>query len=101
MRKMTRNALPVVLPLLLGELTVAQAVDCTPTTDPAVIRQAEQKLVLLQRMVGSGGPAQRVDEGDNTEAKQVLEQARHDATQASLVLDEGCGTEAISLATSE
>ena len=100
MRTMMRNVLPVLLPLLLGELAVAQAADCTPTTDPAVIRQAEQKLVLLQRMVGSGGPAQRVDDGDNTEAKQILEQARHDATQASLVLDAGCGTEAVSLATS-
>jgi hypothetical protein len=97
---MTRNVLPVLLPLSLGELAFAQAADCTPTTDPAVIRQAEQKLVLLQRMVGSGGPAQRVDEGDNAEAKQVLEQARGDAAQASLVLDEGCGTEAVSLATS-
>jgi hypothetical protein len=97
---MMRNVLPVALPLLFGELAVAQAVDCTPTTDAAVIRQAEQKLVLLQRMVGSGGPAQRVDEGDNAEAKRVLEQARRDATQASLVLDEGCGAEAVSLATS-
>jgi len=97
---MTRNVLPVVLPLLLVEIAAAQAADCTPTTDPAVIRQAEQKLVLLQRMVGSGGPAQRVDDGDNAEAKQVLEQARRDATQASLVLDEGCGAEAVSLATS-
>jgi len=97
---MTRNVLPVVLPLLLGKLAIAQAVDCSPTTDPAMIRQAEQKLVLLQRMVGSGGPAQRVDEGDNEEAKQVLGQARRDAEQASLVLDEGCGAEAVSLATS-
>jgi hypothetical protein len=100
LRKFTRNVLPVVLPLLLGEIAAVQAADCTPTTDPAVIRQAEQKLVLLQRMVGSGGPAQRVDAGDNEEAKQVLEQARRDATQASLVLDEGCGAEAVSLATS-
>ena len=100
MRKMTCNVLPVVLPLLLGGTAIAQAADCTPTTDAAVIRQAEQKLVLLQRMVGSGGPAQRVDEGDNEEAKQVLEQARREATQANVVLDEGCGVEAVSLATS-
>jgi hypothetical protein len=97
---MTCNVLPVALVLLLGKPAIAQAADCTPSTDPAVIRQAEQKLVLLQRMVGSGGPAQRVDDGDNAEAKQVLEQARRDATQASLVLDEGCGAEAVSLATS-
>ena len=91
---------PVVFPLFLGEMAVAQATDCAPSSDPAVIKQAEQKLVLLQRMVGSGGPAQRVDEGDNEEARQVLEQARSDAAQASLVLDEGCGAEAVELATS-
>jgi hypothetical protein len=100
LRAMTRNVLPVVLVLLFGELAVAQATDCTPSSDPAVIKQAEQKLVLLQRMVGAGGPAKRVDEGDSEEAKQVLEQARNDAAQASLVLDEGCGAEAVELATS-
>ena len=97
---MTRNVLPVVLPLLLGELGIAQAAECTPNPDPATVRQAEQKLVLLQRMVGSAGPAKRVDEGDNAEAREVLEQARRDAAQASLVLDEGCAAEAVSLATS-
>ena len=96
----SQNLLNLVVLLALGELAAAQAVDCTPSQDPAAIRQAEQKLVLLQRMVGSGGPAQRVDEGDNAEAKQVLEEARRNATQASLVLDEGCGAEAVALATS-
>ena len=72
----TRNALPVVVLLLVTDVAVARATDCTPSDDPAVIKQAEQKLVLLQRMVGSGGPAKRVDEGDSEEAKQVLGQAR-------------------------
>ena len=61
MRSIMRKVLPVVLALLLGESAVAQATSCAPSSDPAAIRQAEQKLVLLQRMVGSGGPAQRVD----------------------------------------
>ena len=100
MRHLARTVLPVLLPLLLTELAIAQAVDCKPGTDPAVIRQAEQKLVLLQRMVGTAGPAQRVDEGDNAEARAALEQARQDAERASLALDEGCATEAVSLATS-
>ena len=99
MRVIARTVLPAGLALLLVEPGIAQT-NCTPSTDPAEIRQAEQKLVLLQRMVGSAGPAKRVDEGDNAEAKQVLEQARSDATQASLVLDEGCGAEAVALATS-
>jgi hypothetical protein len=92
--------LPVVLPLLLGELAPAQTTGCTPGTDPAVIRQAEQKLVLLQRMVGSSGPAQRVDEGDNEEARRILEGARQDAARADEVLDEGCAVEAVTLAES-
>ena len=97
MRAIRRNVLPVVLVLLLGESAMAQPTGCTASDDPAAIRQAEQKLVLLQRMVGSGGPAQRVDDGDNPEAKQVLEQARQEAAQASLVLDEGCADDAVSL----
>ena len=100
MRKLTWIVLPIVLPLCIGELALAQGTNCTPSKDPAAIRQAEQKLVLLQRMVGSGGPAARVDEGDNAEAKEVLERARRDAAQASLVLDEGCAAEAVTLATS-
>ena len=100
MRHLTQGVSAVVVATLLGELAVAQATDCSPSSDPALIKQAEQKLVLLQRMVGAGGPAKRVDDGDNADAKQVLEQARREATEASLVLDEGCGAEAVALATS-
>lgn len=100
MRAKTRNVLPITMVLLFGEPAMAQATSCAPSNDPAAIRQAEQKLVLLQRMVGSGGPARRVDEGDNAEAKRFLEQARSEAAQASLVLDERCAGEAVSLATS-
>lgn len=100
MRHLACTVLSVLLPLLLTELAIAQAVDCTPGTDPGAIRQAEQKLVLLQRMVGTAGPAKRVDAGDNVDARAALEQARRDADRASLALDEGCATEAVSLATS-
>lgn len=100
MRQPARNLSVVVVASLLGELAVAQTTACAPSSDPAVIRQAEQKLVLLQRMVAAGGPAKRVDDGDNADAKQLLEQARENTTQAGLVLDEGCGAEAVALATS-
>ena len=100
MRQLTGNVSAVVAALLLGEWAAAQAPDCVPSSDPALIKQAEQKLVLLQRMVGADGPAKRVDAGDNADAKEVLGQARREATQASLVLDEGCGAEAVALATS-
>jgi hypothetical protein len=100
LRSTSRTLWAGALLLLIGEPIMAQAASCTPSDDPAAIKQAEQKLVLLQRMVASGGPAKRVDEGDSEEAKQVLEQARSDAMRASLVLDEGCGAEAVALATS-
>lgn len=100
MRQLTGNVSAVIAALLLGEWAAAQAPDCVPGSDPAVIKQAEQKLVLLQRMVGADGPAKRVDAGDSADAKEVLEQARREATQASLVLDEGCAAEAVALATS-
>ena len=51
MSKMTCNVLPVVLPLLLGVTAIAQAADCTPTTDAAVIRQAEQKRFVLTKAI--------------------------------------------------
>ena len=100
MRKRIRIAFAAAALLLFGELANAQVPNSTGATDPAAIRQAEQKLVLLQRMVGDSGPAARVEEGDNAEAKAVLERARQVAAQASLVLDAGRAAEAVTLATS-
>jgi hypothetical protein len=84
--------------MLLAGTGAAQEIDCQPSSDPAVIRQAEQKLVLLLRMVGDTGPAKRVDGGNNEEAKMVLAEARQDATLAGAALDEGCAAESIELA---
>lgn len=88
----------VVLLLLLAGTGAAQELDCEPSSDPAVIRQAEQKLVLLLRMIGDTGPAKRVDHGNNAEAKAILSEARHNATLAGTALDGGCGSESVELA---
>jgi hypothetical protein len=84
---------------LLAVPAHAQAIDCNPSRDAAEIRQAEQKLVLLMRMVGDTGPAKRVDEGDNEEAKAVLAEARDKASRSGEYLDEACAAESIELST--
>lgn len=86
--------------LILVRTASSQEVDCTPDTDPAVIKQAEQKLVLLLRMVGDTGPAKRVNESGNAEAQFALAEARDNAARASALLDEGCGAESVELSTS-
>jgi hypothetical protein len=77
----------------------AQDTDCEPGRDAAAIKQAEQKLVLLLRMVGDTGPAKRVDDGENEEAKGVLAEAREQAARSGRLLDEGCAPESIELST--
>jgi len=72
---------------------------CSATTDPAVERQAEQKLVLLQRLVGDTAPAKRVTESGSEAARQALADARSHARQAGDALTTGCGGDAMRLAT--
>ena len=50
-------------------------------------------------MVGDTGPAKRVDDGDNEEAKGVLAEAREQAARSGTLLDEGCAAESIELST--
>lgn len=85
----------VVTLLLLASVAASQDMDCTVSTDPAVIKQAEQKLVLLLRMIGDTGPAKRVNESGNQEAQAALAESREHAASASALLDEGCGAESM------
>jgi hypothetical protein len=85
--------------MVVAAPTMSQALDCEPSTDPAVIKQAEQKLVLLQRLVGDTERSKRVSDSGNADAQIALDEARRNATQAALVLDEGCGTAAVEFAT--
>jgi hypothetical protein len=89
----------VVTLLLLASVAASQDVDCTAGTDPAVIKQAEQKLVLLLRMIGDTGPAKRVSGSGNQEAQAALAEAREHSGRASALLDEGCGAESVEQST--
>ncbi len=90
----------VFLALAAVNVALSQEIDCEPSSDPAVIKKAEQKLVLLLRMIGDTGPATRVNESGNTEAKDTLAEARDHAARARALLDEGCGAESVKLSTS-
>lgn len=86
--------------LSIERTAASQEFSCAPSTDPAVIKQAEQKLVLLLRMVGDTGPAKRVDDSGNADAQAALAEARAHSARASELLDEGCGAESIEQSTS-
>jgi len=98
--ELTAAVIIVFLSMILMRTAASQEVSCVPSTDLAVIRQAEQKLVLLLRMVGDTGPAKRVGESGNNEAELALAEARDHAARASALLDEGCGAESMELSTS-
>lgn len=87
--------------LLLGIAVPVSASeeDCAKASDAATLQQAEQKLVLLRRLVGETAPVQRVLESNNVEAERALAGARSSAAQASDALDAGCTGDAIRLAT--
>ena len=89
----------VVTLLMLASVAASQHMDCESSQDPAVIKQAEQKLVLLLRMIGDTGPARRVNESGNSDAQAALADAREHAARASEFLDEGCGVESVDLST--
>lgn len=94
----TAGAVVVVL-LNLASPAIGRAAECIPTRDAAAIRQAEQKLVLLERLVGDTIPAQRVLASNNAEAERALAGARSSAEQAGDALDAGCAEDAVRLAT--
>jgi len=91
--------LPAVLFLLLPVIAhAAEQPACSADPDAAVARQAEQKLVLLQRLVGDTAPVQRVAESGNEAAQQALAGARSHARQAGDALAAGCSDDAMRLA---
>lgn len=76
----------------------AQALDCQPGSDPDARKQAEQRIVLLARMVGDTKPVQRVMESGNAEAEQAIADARERVTMANAALEAGCDADAAGLA---
>ena len=89
----------VALTALLAGNSQAQSPDCQPAADAGARKQAEQRLVLLARMVeGEARPVQRVMESGNAEAEQAIADARARIVTASAALDSGCDTVAAELA---
>jgi hypothetical protein len=99
LNRRTSALLTAVLAVGCAAEAQAQDVDCEPSREATAIKQAEQKLVLLLRMVGDTGPAKRVDDGANEEAKGILAEAREQAARSGTLLDEGCAAESIELST--
>jgi len=97
--RLTAATIVFQLSMVVAAAVMSQELECEPSTDPAVIKQAEQKLVLLQRLVGDTGRAKRVSDSGNADAQLALDEARRNATHAGTVLDEGCGAEAVEIAT--
>lgn len=96
---LTGAVITLILALFGAGNATSQEVECEQSTAPAVIKQAEQKLVLLLRMVGDTGPARRVNESGNPDAQAALADARNHAARATALLDEGCGAESVDLST--
>ncbi len=75
----------------------AFAADCEAGTDgPA--QQVEQKVVLLERLLGDAGSVRRVLESGQTDAIASIEAARESATLARRSLEAGCAGTAAELA---
>jgi hypothetical protein len=76
----------------------AQELGCEVTDDPALHRQAEQKIVLLERLSGDTDPVRRVLESGDPNATGLLEAARDSVALARESLDAGCAKNASDLA---
>lgn len=80
--------------------SLAIAVECAVDGDQAQLGSAQQKIVLLQRMVTDSKPARRVLQSKDTDAMEALETARQSAVAAEEALDTGCVSKAAELASS-
>ena len=67
---------------------------CQADSDAGLRRQAEQKLVLLDRLAGDSAPVQRVLDSGLSGAIAAIEDTRKAATQARLELNAGCNVSA-------
>jgi len=63
---------------------------CIADNDATARRQAEQKVLLLERLVGETDPVQRVFESGQAEAVAAITAAREAVVQARRDLDAGC-----------
>jgi len=68
----------------------ADAIECVASADENFQRRAEQKIVLLDRMVGDTAPVRRVFESDHADAKTAIAAAREAVKRARQDLVAGC-----------
>ena len=83
------------LALTAARLADVQAASCEAPSGPAMARQAEQKIVLLERLIGGTEPVQRVLSSNNADAERALAGAQSAASRATAALDAGCPADAI------
>jgi len=88
----------VLLHALLTGTVVATAAECNDEVDDAVRYQAEQKVVLLERLTGDTDPVRRVFDSGNAGAIAAIEAARESVALARQKVDARCIVAAADLA---
>jgi len=84
----------VLLYALLSGAVVTSAAECDDEVDDAARHQAEQKVVLLERMTGDTDPVRRVFESGRADAIAAIEVARESVMLARQEVDAGCSVAA-------
>jgi len=84
----------VLLYFLSAGLVPTYAAECDEDADATVRRQAEQKVVLLERLTGDTDPVRRVFASGNADAIAAIKAAREFAVLARQEVDTGCTVDA-------
>ncbi len=86
--------------LLLCTLDVVLAAgECSPGDAGMERAPAEQKLILLERLANNSEPAQRIGQSGSTQAKALLSEAQHQASEARAAYSQNCFSVAAAHAT--
>jgi hypothetical protein len=86
------------LPLMLLFASRLGVTACEPDIGKTEKSSAQQKIVLLERMISSSEPAQRVMNIGSESAKALLDKARNEAADARTLFGQDCYEEASRLA---
>jgi len=90
----------VLLHALLGGAVLAIAAECNDAVDDTLRRQAEQKVVLLERLTGDTDPVRRVFDSGRADAIAAITAARKSVMSARQEVDAGCSARAAETAAS-
>lgn len=95
-----RTATLLASSILLCTFDVVLAAGHCHSGDASVERApAEQKLLLLERMASDSAPAQRIGQSGTAQARALLNEARHAASEARAAFSQDCFLEAAAHAT--